>query len=346
MLSDDQYNEGSLLSRLANNRAIFGIALILVGLAIGLFIAWVLWPVTVVDAPVEMLRADLQEDYMRAAIDSYTLRQDPGLANQRLAAFGETAAEVLGTVALDPGYQDTDAIAIFQSRVLPDSGGGDAGIDGNDTDGSIGDGAGGLEIPGLILVMCTLSLLLLGALGVVYIFRSRNRADRSPTTIMQANEISRQVDQTDYAAMGEATPVAQWMTTYLMGDDLFDDSFSIDAPSGEFMGECGIGIADTIGVGDPKRVSAFEVWLFDKNDIQTVTKVLMSEHAYQDDGIRDRLAAKGEPISAAPGREIALETETLQMTLRVVDMAFGGGALPDNSFFERITIELAVWSKR
>jgi hypothetical protein len=44
-------------------------------------------------------------------------------------------------------------------------------------------------------------------------------------------------------------------------------------------GECGVGISETIGVGDPKKVTAFEVWLFDKNDIQTVTKVLMSAHA-------------------------------------------------------------------
>ena len=63
---------------------------------------------------------------------------------------------------------------------------------------------------------------------------------------------------------------------------MFDDSFSVDSPSGEFLGECGVGISETIGVGDPNKVSAFEVWLFDKNDIQKVTKVLMSAHAFLD----------------------------------------------------------------
>jgi hypothetical protein len=136
------------------------------------------------------------------------------------------------------------------------------------------------------------------------------------------------------------------MTTYLAGDDLYDDSFSIDSPTGEFMGECGVGIADTIGVGEPKRVSAFEVWLFDKNDIQTVTKVVMSHHVYNDEAGHNRLAAKGEPVLASPGAEVILDTETLQMNVRVVDMSYGGGALPDNSFFDRVTLELAIWEKR
>ena len=133
------------------------------------------------------------------------------------------------------------------------------------------------------------------------------------------------------------------MTTYLIGDDLFDDSFSIDSLSGEFLGECGVGIADTIGVGEPKRVSAFEVWLFDKNDIQTVTKVLMSAHAMNDDATFARLEAKGEPVLTTLGGSVVLETKTLRMAVRVMDMDYGTGHLPENSFFQRITLELAIW---
>ncbi len=143
--------------------------------------------------------------------------------------------------------------------------------------------------------------------------------------------------------MGQGAPIAQWMTTYLVGDDLFDDSFSIDSLSGEFLGECGVGIADTIGVGEPKRVSAFEVWLFDKNDIQTVTKVVMSAHAMNDDTTSARLAAKGEPVLASHSQTIELLTKTLRMAVRVMDMDYGTGHLPENSFFQRITLELAIW---
>src|SRR3970282_1678424 len=93
-------------------------------------------------------------------------------------------------------------------------------------------------------------------------------------------------------------PLATFRTTYTLGDDLYDDSFSIESANGDFLGECGVGIGDLIGVGDPKKVSAFEVWLFDKNDIQTFTKVLMSRYAFQDEATRNRMAAQGAPIQS------------------------------------------------
>jgi hypothetical protein len=207
---------------------------------------------------------------------------------------------------------------------------------------------GGSGTGSFLLIACAVTFVLAGALAVAYFMR-RGRSRRGTgeqTAAMRAQEVSRQAEQTDYEALGEERPIAQFMTTYLIGDDLFDDSFSIDSPTGEFLGECGVGIADTIGVGEPKRVSAFEVWLFDKNDIKTITKVLMCHHIYNDEAGLRRLAAKGEPILAQPQTEVVLVTETLQMVVRVIDMAYGGGALPENSFFDRITLELAIWANQ
>ena len=58
------------------------------------------------------------------------------------------------------------------------------------------------------------------------------------------------------------------MTTYVLGDDLYDELFSIDTQGGDFLGEYGVGVSEIIGVGDPKKVTALEIWLFDKNDIK------------------------------------------------------------------------------
>jgi hypothetical protein len=161
---------------------------------------------------------------------------------------------------------------------------------------------------------------------------------------MQAEAAKKQARMTDYSGE-QAPPVAQFMASYKLGDDLFDDSFSIDAPSGEFLGECGVSISETVGVGDPKKVTAFEVWLFDKNDIQTVTTVLMSAHAFTDPAISQRLRAKGEPVQAERDREFVLDTQTLQLVARVVNMDYGEGAMPGESFFENLLLELAVWQK-
>jgi len=206
------------------------------------------------------------------------------------------------------------------------------------------DSGGGLSRTTLILVMCgVVSILAVAVAAYLFLFRRQPLSETVVSPVAQAQEFTRQTEPTDFTARGEIAPMSQFMTTYMLGDDLFDDSFSIDSPTGEFLGECGVGISESIGVGEPKKVAAYEVWLFDKNDIQTVTKVLMSKHAYEDTTLRERLQTKGEPFQAEPGAEMILETATLRLVARVVDMAYGSGATPPRSFFERLTLELAVW---
>jgi hypothetical protein len=47
---------------------------------------------------------------------------------------------------------------------------------------------------------------------------------------------------------------------------------------------------------------------------------------------------------AVPGGTVELETKTLRMAVRVMDMDYGTGHMPENSFFQRVTLELAIWS--
>jgi hypothetical protein len=172
------------------------------------------------------------------------------------------------------------------------------------------------------------------------------RGSGEVTAIMQASEISRSAERTNFEEMGLAPPITQTMTTYVLGDDLYDESFSIDTAAGEFMGEYGVGVSEAIGVGEPKKVTALEFWLFDKNDIKTATKVLMSPHAFKDPAIRSRLEPKGELVMVEPHAQILLETATLQLLATVVDLEYGQGPLPPESYFERITLELAIWPRQ
>jgi hypothetical protein len=64
-----------------------------------------------------------------------------------------------------------------------------------------------------------------------------------------------------------------------------------------------------------------------------------------DEGTRQRLQAKGEPVLVEPGTETVLETQSLRMSVRVVDTGYGEGPLPAQSFFDRMILELAIWSK-
>jgi len=208
--------------------------------------------------------------------------------------------------------------------------------------------SGGLS--GLVILVAAIVVILLVVAVAAFIFLRpllRNRSTGEVTPTMQMTEANRVAEKskTDFQSLGVAPPITQNMTTYVLGDDLYDESFSIDTPGGDFLGEYGVGVSELIGVGDPKKVTALEIWLFDKNDIKTATKVLMSAHAYSDGTIRARLEPKGELVMVDPQRQVMLETATLQLLAKVVDLQYGSGALPANSYFERLTLELAIWQK-
>lgn len=342
---------------------VVGILGLVVGILLGVVYAWMINPVEWTDADITHLREDLQVDYMRMAIDSYAYNKDAALAAQRYSELGEDADEVLAQVAASPGTVKPEDITAFSAAVgavppvavvpttLPgtipvatvQAGTAPAGVVPVVTPTPAQTGRSLMRI--LLPLLCVVVLLLAAGLVFLFIYRSRTAGTEGPSTSMPVQEIAQQPSWSGYAAEGEEPPMVQFMASYKLGDDLFDDSFSIDSPAGEFLGECGVGISETIGVGEPKRVTAFEVWLFDKNDIQTVTKVLMSAHAFLDESTRQRLAAKGEPVLVEPGTESVLETQTLKLVARVVDMGYGEGALPDHSFFDRAILELAVWPK-
>jgi hypothetical protein len=325
---------------------------LLLGFFLGWFVmGWWLWPVQFVNGDLSQLRPDLQQDYVRLVAASYALNPDVNHAARRIAALGPDATQVISDTVTNSTGDDQLHVLQMRQALL---------VFGHAPPGNQKPAAPSLlDQFRLPLLACSLLIVLaLAAGGAWYLWSSgiltrpagARTASVRPAAVT-AGRSSPDSTKTNYAAAGATAtptggpPVAQFMTTYVLGDDLYDDSFSIDAPDGSFLGECGMGISETIGVGDPKKVMAFEVWLFDKNDIRTVTKVLMSQHAFADEALKSRLAAKGEPVLVTPGDVVSMETASLVVTARVVDMAYGGGALPPNSFFERLTIELAAFTK-
>ena len=327
-----------VISVVLKNPKIAAILGVIGGLIVGLVFGWVIWPVEWTDATPEVLRADLQEDYMRMAIDSYRVNGDPNLAVQRYVALGPSAATMFLKVQENPGGLDPTAITNY-SQVIQT-------VVGPIEPGSATGGGQPSSLQAILISVMGILLLAVIIFGAFYlirkVFRPRSGA---VSAAMQAAEVSRQAEKTDFQALGLAPPVTQTMTTYVSGDDLYDESFSIDTQGGDFLGEYGVGVSETIGVGDPKKVTALEVWLFDKNDIKTATKVLMSAHAFNDMNLRSRLEAKGELVMLEPQKQIILETAALQLLVTVNDLEYGEGALPPESYFERVTLELAIWPK-
>ncbi|MFQ5407206.1 MAG: hypothetical protein ACE5FI_02140 [Anaerolineales bacterium] len=325
------------------------------GLLIGwMLLGWVIAPVKWVNASAAELNPVAKVEWVKMTADSLALNlgSDTAIttAQDRVAQLGDQTTAINDAIQFSEGV-DQQRVAQLQqvlqgAGAAPGQDGGSAAPAEGESTGVLGGGA--LRA---LLIACGV-IFLFGVLGAggLYVLRRRQTGDEDGepdfrTPAQAAAAATSTAEATDYSAAASGTPVAQFMTTYMLGDDLYDDSFSIDDAAGDFLGECGVAIGDTIGVGDPKKVAAFEVWLFDKNDIRTVTKVLMSEHGFMDEAFKSKLASKGEPLVARSGETLVLETATLNVTARIVDMQYGSGPLPPNSFFQQLTIELAAWKK-
>ena len=317
-----------------------GLALLIAfvaGLFIGLFVlGWWLWPVQWTGGgPQDLAEAD-QARYVRTVAELYSHQGDQQKVRDALGGWaGDVAACQLVATTADPA----DA-ARLEAVAAIINGQGCADINA-ETPLEAAEEGGGASF-GTILLLGLLLLFL--AAAIIFVINRRN-------AMMDADGSGpRYTDIPDSAPMAGdddvvTTPLARFQTTYTFGHDSYDDSFSIENADGDFLGECGAGISESIGTDSPKNVTALEVWLFDKNDIRTVTKVLMSDHAFFDEALKAKLAPKGEPVLAREDETVVLETASLIINAEIKDMAYGAGTLPPESYFERITIELSAWAK-
>jgi hypothetical protein len=332
---------------------------LVVGLILGLVVlGWWLWPVEWVDASPSQLQNEYKRDYLCMTIDSYVRNHDEDLVNKRLSVLGDDAEAYVNMLTPElckfTSSEELDnfkALKFTASTTTSSTNADNTNLaeQAQALDNEQQDGTQKSSFLGILLTI----LGIVGVAGVAFYIllkRGKINLNKQPKPKRVAHEgFVTEEDELplteNEGASNKEPALAQFMTTYRLGDDLYDDSFSIDSPSGEFLGECGVGITETIGVGDPKKVNALEVWLFDKNDIQTVTKVLMSAHSFNDAATRQRLAAKGETLLVEPGQHFVMETATLQLEARVVDMVYARDAMPENSHFSRLTLEISVWNK-
>jgi hypothetical protein len=332
---------------------------VLISLVVGLLIGWLvlglwLFPVEWQNATPGHLRVDYKSAYLAFAAEEYAQTGDLELLQSRLGTDLEKSRTIPWLHQEEQLNQDIET-AINNAEQF-----------------QLGDQANALrqlqsqalipeqEAPELtpmarvlrILAVLAVVVLIVGGAGAAYyLLIARNRGSEESGAITTETAGTSTLAEEEYElAEGEAEPVKSFNTPYVLGDDYFDPSFSIEMGA-DFLGECGIGISETLGAGDPKKVTAFEVWLFDKTDIRTETTVLASDFAYNDPDLRAKLepkvGANGELVMMEPGQEIILETSSLRVKAKVRELEYAQGAsLPANSFVQKIDFELQAWVKQ
>jgi hypothetical protein len=337
----------------------------LIGLVIGVLIGWFvlgwgIFPVEWVDATPGHLREDFKSAYLAYVSEEYFRTGDMARLRNRLGLDLpsrnvpwledrgslekdlETAIEKADRYNLENYRQSLvglQQVVTQQSELLYE---GEPTEEPTETPAETTPFSQLLRIIGIVIV-----ILLVGAaiFAIWSILAGRRQQPQKAAEPTQGGADTQTAGEYGVESTTEA-PVKSFNTPYVLGDDYFDPSFSIEIGN-DFLGECGIGISETIGAGDPKKVTAFEAWLFDKSDIRTVTTVLASQYAYEDDKLRSKLQPKGEIVMLKPDQEIVLETTSLRVKAKVKDLEYAqSNDLPAQSFIQKVNFELQAWVKQ
>jgi hypothetical protein len=315
-----------------------GVGLVL-GILLGMLLFWQVWPVRWTNANSFDLAPVAKAEYVALVADSAALDRDYARASQTLQlwtpeekqqAFADAIAAQEASGRTDKAQNVRDLALILQVPSEP--------LATPTTPPGLLDR---LRVPCLVFVLVLLALVLLVA-GLRMLSRRRAGGGEENASEETLRPAKPKADTAGEAGLAAAS--GHWITTYRMGESAYDESFPIETAGGEYLGECGVGISELLDA--PEKVTAFEVWLFDKSDIRTITRVLLSEHAFYDEALRAKLATKGEVMLAEVGVPIVLDTTNLQVQAKVTDLQYGTAGDPANSVFSTLTIELMLVARQ
>lgn len=337
------------------NRWLVSAGAFLVGLLVGWFVlGWWLFPVTWTNATLQDLSPAAKQTVLKTVAEAYQAAPNPAKAFERLQALGAQAEiEQLLADTVQQATAAGDLATVNQVNSLA------AGIGLTPPSGPVAtpgatpppaaEAEGGSNLGTLCLAGLGIAALLGGIALALWLLSNRRKTPPEPEVMEEFEPATEAYIEQSPApvAARSATPtsaptlVQNFSATFTPGDLNFDETFSIESGTQGYLGECGLTISETIG-GDPNRVTALEVWLFDKSDIRTVTKVLMSDYAYGNPALREKLASRGDAVLARPGAAFVLDAQTLRLEGEVKTLEYAEGDGPARGAFRRLTVDLRV----
>ena len=327
---------------------------LLLAFVFGLIWAYVISPTSFYNASVDQLSDSQRDQYiiLIAGAKQGGLYDDAAIT-QLLARVEQPARAVERLAASQTGQ-----VQFALQDLIPLANQAGAGVAAPGEGSAIGSLLGIIIAIVLFAIIVNVIALLWGLLIGGYVERFLNRfkpeteADRKAKIAIAEIQRRRKLEEEMKAGASAASPlgdpIMQRISTYTKGR-IFDDSFAIEDTNDMFLGETGATIKKTIG--DTQEPTAIELWLFDKEDfVRTLTKLLVSEHAYNDPVIRAELEREVENpatdiVLVQPGVAVSLETDHILVQAKVAEFSYGTGALPPNSFFDALTLQMQGWEK-
>lgn len=346
-----------------NRTYLFIVVAFVVGLLIGWFLfGWQIAPVEWNDAAMQDLQATDQQMFLATQAEAFALTQDNRKAIERLQTLGtqqevaDLAAQVIQQSEAAGDVVTADRIRAMAAAVgltLPATA---AAPDAQPT-AQPGEQPGEQQEAGGSNLFTILGLaLLVGGIVLAAWLLLRGRAapaepdaaDFTTEVLLDEAQPASRPGRPAAAAAPAAAPAVErgsagqeFMAAFDQGDVSYDQSFDIEGSDGAYWGECGLTMSETVQ-GDPERVTALEVWLFDKSDIRTVTKVLMSDYAYGNQALREKLSSRGDAVLLAPDLGFVLDAQTLRLMGKIVAMEYDDSQAPARGTIRRLRVQLRV----
>jgi len=340
-----------------------------IGLILGLVWAWMVQPADYAGSayPSE-LSEQYQKTYVQSVSEAYFATRDLDAAANRLATFSpqekvellaqtsdeyraagrDTEADMVGDLSaslaqgeqwpaedISAGLTAADASEAFALKMgqVPQPDAAESQPQAAAPEAAE-DSSGGTNWGRILLI----AVVVIAAIVLILFLLTRIKPKRKAIEHVSKAEME-QVVLDDGSAM---EPLRQWVGTYTTGQDSYDESFTIETDASDFLGECGMGILDGFASGSPKKVLAFDVWLFDKTDIRTISVPVMSKFAFEDDVLRGKLPPDSNPALATEGGVFDIETTALLVKAKIEEVSYGDGP-PEMSYFTTLKISLSAY---
>jgi hypothetical protein len=199
-------------------------------------------------------------------------------------------------------------------------------------------------------VLCIyLPIFVVGVLVTIFLFRllapykalaffSRNRSTKQQTT---ASALQRTSQRSGSIRENKGKPLSEYLATYTAKDKFFDLSFQIEESS-RYLGECGITVAKVLDETS-NQASALELWLFDAQGAQTISKILASNFSFNQTSIYNELTQIGQTILIQAGDQIVLETKQIKVTANVLQVEYDPKSPKPQNLFKKVVIQIKVW---
>lgn len=181
---------------------------IIAGLALGLLIGWVVWPVQWTDASPESMRASFRQEWVNMAIDSYSVNQDAALAAERFSYLGASGPADLAVAIASPRGVSRESAVAYASAVGQEVGSGNAPAAPEATTASFGERLLKPPLFGYVVIALFLSLLAI-VLLVVLVIRLFGGGKKAPQETAAVIEEAPPAETLPAEALVEPEPVTE-----------------------------------------------------------------------------------------------------------------------------------------